>query len=164
MCPPTTRSSSSTSAASLRSTCKPLNPCFPSTAYVLVASVAKGDQDFDRWVGVPQTKCFPPHTLNFLRVRSIYRKVNPSPTSSKVRLGISPAVMLGVRSVMYPISPIWWPSISTTYSAVSNLRVPRNHLRAREFDLVLFSLVLNQVGGEQVIVDLPAIFSSWEQR
>ena len=120
MCPPTTRSSSSTSAASLRSTCKPLNPCFPSTAYVLVASVAKGDQDFDRWVGVPQTKCFPPHTLNFLRVRSIYRKVNLSPTSAKVRLGISPAVMLGVRSVMYPISPIWWPSISTTYSAVSN--------------------------------------------
>ena len=80
----------------------------------------KGDQDFDSWFGVPQTKCFPPHTLNFLRVRSIYRKVNPSPTSSKVRLGISPAVMLGVRSVMYPISPIWWPSISTTYSAVSN--------------------------------------------
>ena len=120
MCPPTTRSSSSTSAASLRSTCKPLNPCFPSTAYVLVASVAKGDQDFDSWFGVPQTKCFPPHTLNFLRVRSIYRKVNLSPTSAKVRLGISPAVMLGVRSVMYPISPIWWPSISTTYSAVSN--------------------------------------------
>ena len=120
MCPPTTRSSSSTTAASLRSTCKPLNPCFPSTAYVLVASVSKGDQDFDRWFGVPQTKCFPPHTLNFLRVRSIYRKVNLSPTSAKVRLGISPAVMLGVRSVMYPISPIWWPSISTTYSAVSN--------------------------------------------
>ena len=36
--------------------------------------MAKGDQDFDSWFGVPQTKCFPPHTLNFLRVRSIYRE------------------------------------------------------------------------------------------
>ena len=44
------------------------------------------------------------------------------------------------------------------------LLLPRNHLRAREFDLVLCSLVLDQVGGEQLIVDLPAIFSSWEQR
>ena len=120
MCPPTTRSSSSTSAASLRSTWKALNPCFPSTTYVLVASVAKGDEDFNRWIGVPQTKSFPPHTLNFLRIRSKNGKVNPSPTSSKVRLGISPAVMLGVRSVMYPISPIWCPSISTTCSTVSN--------------------------------------------
>ena len=42
--------------------------------------------------------------------------------------------------------------------------VPRNHLRAREFNIVLCSLILNQVGGEQVIVDLPAIYPSWEQR
>ena len=71
---------------------------------------------------------------------------------------MSPEVMLGVRSVIYPINPILCPSISTTCfnnSVRSKFESYENHLGGVELDPVNNGLILNQVGGQQIVIHLP---------
>ena len=138
-----------------------------SLSYILVASVTKSNEDFNGGVKTLQTASFSLYTFHFLNLNTPIVQIWHCTivlTSSKVRLERSAEVMLGVRSVMYPINPIRWPSISTTcFHSGIKFRFCQNHLGRVELDSINDRLILNQVGGQQIVIHLPEISQQSEQ-